>query len=149
MSETRLLNSIEGRLPASAYDNSTLVRWFRRLDDVCDELRDPSGLDRLHRAYRLRLWVMEALSHNLRPDWVSLNRIGGSDGFDDLKEERLAYPRGLDPDEYIPIVVVGYPLIGDITLYDGHHRVAAAREQGASCLRAVFVRPWNGKEEWT
>ena len=121
VSETRTLNAVEGRLLADDYDGPTLVRWFRRLDEVCEQLGDESPR--------------------------RVEAAPGRDAAHERRASRSALSLGPADREYMrdPIVVLGYHAAGDVELLDGRHRVAAAlcgRRNDAAGL--CGFRPANG-----
>ena len=123
-----LLRTIDGRLPAGAYNAQDLRRWFRRLDEIM-KVDPPVDYGIWARLDQLHIEVMRVASHNLPAKLVGLNRIGEFEG-----------PKSWDG-EYsdIPIVVIGNLDGGPLELADGRHRVILARAAGKTAIMAVSI----------
>ena len=125
----RLLNSIRERMPNGLFNDRDLIRWFRRLDEVCEA----GDIDQAVEAYKLRIDVMRAISANFPGYSMPLAAVKDFDqeGMDWEHVQKLS-----DAHSY------GNPILieADGTLIDGRHRVASAKGNGVPRLLAITMR---------
>ena len=133
----RLLNSIRERMQDDLFNNRDLMRWFRRLDEVCGT----GNVDQAVEAYKLRIDVMRAISARFPGDSMPLAAVKDfkQDGMDWEHVQKLT-----DAHSY------GNPILieADGTLVDGRHRVTAARGNGVPRLSAITMRGWKQLPIW-